>query len=636
MGKVIQQTDTAPPESMPAQEHLEQRGTKWYFRMPLPRELKRAGVAFELDGRKQRHEIKFSLKTSDHKAAASAVAFHTAIWRAKFDAKLVELQEARLSRQARELLIATGCKLPSEQQAMNKVGVEHVLSDEFVRRIILRHFITLQKDSARRLEDFRNRPELLREEVAHDIALENALTSDHEEADSRLRAELVSHLAEYGIEGLPPSGTTFMDLLRGYRAAKIEDAQRTLSELMDGSARELDPMFKGFNALTPLPDATGELTLGDLIGEFDKFQAKKKVSYKTHRTNAPVFLALKEYFGEKCPVSKLTAQTVTAFFDFMDTVPAHSAKRYKGKLLREAAALEAARSEPRLLEHRTKANYHARVVAMFEYGRNMGTVAFNPANIPPLLSRFFVEKKSDRVPFTQDELSVIFRAPLFLGCKDDERGWFKQGTQVVRRGRFWVPLLALFQGFRCNECCQIEIADVLEKDGVPSISITDTLDDEADAKGKSVKNSSSRSIVPIHPAILRMGFLDFVKKRRVAGDDSRLFPELPRTKEGSYADIFSKWFNRFLDKTFNGKKPEGTFHSFRHAFRDATRRAKMHMEIADRLGRWAPSGGVGSRYGAGFTMTELLEELKKVEYPGVDYSHLLVYTESSCPIRRRA
>lgn len=79
MGRVLQQTDTALLESMPAKEHLLKRGSVYYFRMTFPRELRRAGAVVMVNGKPQKHAVKFSLDTSDYRAACGLVATHTAI-----------------------------------------------------------------------------------------------------------------------------------------------------------------------------------------------------------------------------------------------------------------------------------------------------------------------------------------------------------------------------------------------------------------------------------------------------------------------------------------------------------------------------------------------------------------------------
>src|SRR4051812_17868401 len=106
MTKVPQQTHTAAPEPMPALEHLlrDKVSGIYYFRMALPRALVDRNISIERNGKKLKLEVRFSLKTSNQKAAASLAAYHAAIWRAKFDEKLREIEEQNLAKQAKDLL----------------------------------------------------------------------------------------------------------------------------------------------------------------------------------------------------------------------------------------------------------------------------------------------------------------------------------------------------------------------------------------------------------------------------------------------------------------------------------------------------------------------------------------------------
>lgn len=435
---------------------------------------------------------------------------------------------------------------------------------------------------------------------------------------------LRKQLAAYGLESLPVDSPAFQSLLAGYRAALLEDLRRRAHWIADGTPAEFDPMFKGIHAGSIPPDAKQGMTLAELRVAFEKAQKSKRVVEKTHRANKVAFRALCEHFGESMQVAKIDRQTMAEFFDFLDTVPSHAEQRYKGKTLKQAIILEANAKEPRLMGHRTKANYHGRIVAIFEYAKELEIIEKNPASTKTLQDRFHVEKKSGRPPFTVEEMNAIFKAPLFTGCEDDARAWSKLGPNRPRRGRYWVPLLALFNGLRCNEACQLEASDVLTVEGVPCIRVTDETDDEEGAgKGKSVKNSTSKSTIPIHPRLIEMGFLEFVKTRTVAGEGSQLFPELPRNREGRYADIFSKWFRRFLTAAIPGRRVKASFHSFRHSFRDAERRAKISPDIALRLGRWAAENTAANAYGEGFPLPLLRDELAKVDYPDVDLSHLM-------------
>ncbi len=46
--------------------------------------------------------------------------------------------------------------------------------------------------------------------------------------------------------------------------------------------------------------------------------------------------------------------------------------------------------------------------------------------------------------------------------KDTDR----EGNQHLRKGRFWLPLIALFHGFRSTEIGQVNTEDIKEEDGL--------------------------------------------------------------------------------------------------------------------------------------------------------------------------
>ena len=74
--------------------------------------------------------------------------------------------------------------------------------------------------------------------------------------------------------------------------------------------------------------------------------------------------------------------------------------------------------------------------------------------------------------------------------------------------------------------------------------------------------------------------------------------------------------------------PRKTFYSFRHNYRDALRRIGASHDIAYAIGGWEREKGAGGVYGGNpFTPAELLEEIKKVNYPSLDLTHLYVEGE---------
>jgi integrase len=84
---------------------------------------------------------------------------------------------------------------------------------------------------------------------------------------------------------------------------------------------------------------------------------------------------------------------------------------------------------------------------------------------------------------------------------------------------------------------------------------------------------------------------------------------------------FQKWWARFT-KQAGAARPRTSFHSFRHAFRDALREADISTERARALGGWSRGDGADAGYGDGLRPGTLALEIAKVTYPGLDLSHL--------------
>jgi integrase len=84
---------------------------------------------------------------------------------------------------------------------------------------------------------------------------------------------------------------------------------------------------------------------------------------------------------------------------------------------------------------------------------------------------------------------------------------------------FWLPILGLFTGARQAEIAGLRASNVREQDSVPLIFIV------ADrAAGERLKARASERVVPVHPELVRLGFLDYVAERARDGTDAWLFP----------------------------------------------------------------------------------------------------------------
>nr|WP_275092480.1 site-specific integrase [Sinorhizobium meliloti] len=222
--------------------------------------------------------------------------------------------------------------------------------------------------------------------------------------------------------------------------------------------------------------------------------------------------------------------------------------------------------------------------------------------------------RDERQPFTFAELSAIFKSPIYTGCQS-VRYHNSPGDLIPNdNGVYWVPLVGLFTGCRSGEIIQLRTEDVKIEGGIAYIEVTD------DGEDLSLKNSGSRRRIPVHRTLKEIGFLRFAERQRKLGH-KRLFPDFPKTKDGTYSTAYSRKFSNLL-KALEVKHDKISFHSFRHSFEDACRNSRIPLDFINALQGHSQQGMAG-RYGNGLYGLQLLnEEMEKLRYEGLDLSHL--------------
>ncbi|MBR0904150.1 site-specific integrase [Bradyrhizobium liaoningense] len=218
-------------------------------------------------------------------------------------------------------------------------------------------------------------------------------------------------------------------------------------------------------------------------------------------------------------------------------------------------------------------------------------------------------------PFPKDELKLLTASPVFAAGVRPKRG----RGETAR----WAPLLALFQGARRTELVQLLFQDIAKD---PDTDVwTLRFDREGD---KRIKTVSSIRRVPIHPELVRLGFLSFVEERRRAvGPVASLWPGFEeRSKLTSRANKWSEWFNAYLARHVVDD-PMKKFHSFRGTFKRYGRAAGVDEVVINHLVGHS-NHSVGARYGrkrdadgvrdTGYPLPRLLEEIGRVRFDGVN------------------
>ncbi|MBX3452878.1 MAG: site-specific integrase, partial [Planctomycetaceae bacterium] len=335
--------------------------------------------------------------------------------------------------------------------------------------------------------------------------------------------------------------------------------------------------------------------------------------------------------GESTPIRSISRADCRGLVDVLRALPRHASKVYPGVPPREAAGRARAEGRTDLINAANINAYLNKLGGIFNWAVKEEIIDRNPAvglRLPdPTLRR---EK---RLPFSATQLRAIFAAPLYTGCKDDGLGYATPGPSRPQNARFWIPLVGLFGGLRLNEVCQLDVADIKTIEGITCFVVTATSD--APLTDKRLKTSSSERVVPVHPQLLSLGFVEFVGRRAKAGA-VKLFAEVELGATGYRSTTFSSWFARFLRRS-GGYAPRTCFHSFRHTFRDGLREARIDRDIAMTLGGWAHGGGssgaasVSDAYGSGYRMPTLFDAIGRVSYPDLDLSHLHVSPDDGCP-----
>nr|WP_145142005.1 site-specific integrase [Pseudomonas duriflava] len=265
-----------------------------------------------------------------------------------------------------------------------------------------------------------------------------------------------------------------------------------------------------------------------------------------------------ELIGDRTP-QDFTPADARLFKELLKRCPQYFGLRpeFSGKPLREIIG---SGIEYTPISTTTVNNRLRKVSAFFNWCMQNKYITENP--LKGIKVMVAVSAKEARHSFTPADLNILL----------DLQALRKESLKHV--WRFWLVLLGRTTGARMEELCQLHADDITTIQGSACIRISDT---HADQK---VKTPSSRRIIPIHPQMIRLGFLEYV--HRAAPDGvSRIFPELIAVR-GQLGHAPSKWFGRYKQKQ-GITDPRKVFHSFRHTFIDDLREAGVQDSVIKRL-----------------------------------------------------
>jgi len=384
-------------------------------------------------------------------------------------------------------------------------------------------------------------------------------------------------------EGREPEGS-LADIARAGRLLVAHEREKAGADIAALRSRygQLARASESQNQAVECQPATGSgLYLDKDI--LDRWATERGVVPKgkdTHKAVAEWFYAR----TERKPVEQITRQDVLAF---------------KDKLLAEGQSV--ANTNMKLSRLRTMLSW--------AYQNNLA-----PANVAEGISVKVADRgKGRRLPFALDELQAIFASPVYAAGERPKGG---KGEAA-----YWLPLLGLFTGARLEEIGQFRVSDVQRKeypdqDGEMLASWFLHITEATDGRGQAnrIKNAVSERLVPLHPELERLGFIAYVGKLK--DQQGRVFPDLVPNIYGRLTAKWGEWFGPYMRTVCGITDKRKVFHSFRHTFKDYSRRAKMPEGIQRQLMGHAGKD-VADDYGIGYDLHTLAEAMATYRVPGL-------------------
>jgi hypothetical protein len=452
--------------------------------------------------------------------------------------------------------------------------------------------------------------ELLRamelEELA-EIEAREALSLGHDKERTLGGRNFIQSLAGRlrEINGLASSPAGDAALVKMLRRAEVAMHQVRAGRLVgDYGKRPDDPLFASAleapqEQATVSPQATPHQTVSDLETAF-RAARLPSLSPASQLAYAPVFRVLREIIGADTRLSSLTHDDGQRLFDTVRSIPTNAQKRaaLKGRPLPDQIAEAKRLGLPTLAPKTINDRYLAGLGSLFRFARQRGWMAVNP--MEGFQAREEVAAADRREPFGADRLKVLFGSspwtPSDKGC---------DGKPI----RYWGPLLALYHGLRLGEIAGLEVGHVATDGCQPMLLLR--------AGQRQLKTASARRDIPVHPEMLRLGFMGYVKERRKQAKTG----ELLFAGEAAYArQQWGRGLGDWFVRKVRSLKLEGrklTFHSLRHDFRDALREAEVQGGLADYIMGHSQEG-MGAQYGSSRpSLARLRGAMAKVGYTGL-------------------
>ena len=316
------------------------------------------------------------------------------------------------------------------------------------------------------------------------------------------------------------------------------------------------------------------------------------------------------------PVSSLSKDTIRTYIKIQTQLPINRRKnpKYRDLSIDEIMKLKDVKPQSRVNVNK----FLTRLTTFMRFGVSQGYIKDNYIDgmkIP--ISK--TEERKRREPFSPEDLVKILHPKTYLGWTIDFGKTTKSNKPDVVKYQnpfYWSFCIGILSGMRTNEISQLLIGDIIKKENVWMFSIDET-------EGKSVKTTSSIRKVPVHPTLISLGFIDYVKIIKSKGVD-RVFPELTKQRDGYSTKISQHYNEKFLPSVGVWKKQVKVLYSTRHTFINRCYNKSVDRDILKSIVGHEPDFTMDVYGGNPFTPKQLYNEISKVSYSNIRWNRLKV------------
>ncbi len=222
--------------------------------------------------------------------------------------------------------------------------------------------------------------------------------------------------------------------------------------------------------------------------------------------------------------------------------------------------------------------------SMFQWAVDDELIERNPFVRMRITNRKKIKNSARRDKFSRDELKTIFQHAIFTDYTTE-----KKRNPRLKPYRFWTPILGLLTGARPCELSALYVEDLKKINDVWVFDFNENTPD------KCSKSENAIRYTPIHPELIRLGFIEYVQSL----ETGRIFSELKyEDDENRYARYVNERFVASILKPANiYVKEKKVFYSFRHTLTTELQRvgvSQLHREWL--TGRKAEDKSVGDDF----------------------------------------